>query len=260
MDSSLFRFFLLSGCLLVSSVAAVAQSFKVALGDSIKSGVVGSEILFEARITNLSPGALTLAFVRTTNTLPAGWQSAMCVDALCFAPGLDSVALTPVFGCAPLRTGDSTTFSVHVTPQVNPGSGIVRVCVKNAENPGDSASMRFVTNATANSVPTDHTQPVDCALYQNYPNPFNLETTIGFRVWTARPSESSKADGGLRSRDVRLGVYDLLGREVAVLADGEMDPGMHTVIWNAFGMAGGVYWYRLVSGSTCLTRSVVLVK
>jgi hypothetical protein len=107
-------------------------------------------------------------------------------------------------------------------------------------------------------------QPLACTLLQNYPNPFNPSTKIGFRVW------------GLGSAGVRLAVYDVLGREVAVLVNENKEPGGdYTVTWNAGGMASGVYLYRLEihsldpvgnsasisgSGGFAQTRQLVLLR
>ncbi len=75
--------------------------------------------------------------------------------------------------------------------------------------------------------------PADFALSQNYPNPFNPSTNIRF----ALP----------RAADVSLVVFDVLGREVAVLAKGHHEAGVHTATWNASHAASGVYFARLTA-------------
>jgi len=77
--------------------------------------------------------------------------------------------------------------------------------------------------------------------YQNYPNPFNPVTTITFSVGTY--SHTS------------LRVYDMLGREIAVLANENKSPGSYQVQWNAKGMPSGVYFYRIVRCAICTTGS-----
>jgi hypothetical protein len=59
---------------------------------------------------------------------------------------------------------------------------------------------------------------------------------------------------------VRLVVYDLLGREVAVLVDGYQVPGEHRVTFDARKLASGVYFYRLVAGGAVQTRKMALVR
>jgi hypothetical protein len=84
------------------------------------------------------------------------------------------------------------------------------------------------------------------SLEQNYPNPFNPNTVIGFQL-----SVASRAD---------LRVYDLLGREVAVLVNSEMSAGHHEVKFDAAGFASGVYLYRLQAGGFVETRKLLLTK
>jgi hypothetical protein len=73
--------------------------------------------------------------------------------------------------------------------------------------------------------------PGKFALEQNYPNPFNPSTAIRYSL----PQRA----------DVSLRVFDLLGREVAVLATGTQDAGVHEALWNAGRVASGLYFYRL---------------
>jgi len=97
-------------------------------------------------------------------------------------------------------------------------------------------------------VPAQDGLPENFALYQNYPNPFNPSTKIGYRVW------------GVGSGWVRLAVYDMLGREVAVLVNETKNPGTYTVRFDGSGLASGVYLYRLVAGNFVDTKKFVLLK
>ncbi|MGA7161208.1 MAG: T9SS type A sorting domain-containing protein [Bacteroidota bacterium] len=83
-------------------------------------------------------------------------------------------------------------------------------------------------------------------LQQNYPNPFNPSTQIKFSI----------AHAGF----VSLKVYDILGREVATLVNGELASSSYSVTWNASGVASGVYFYRLQSGNDVETRKLMLMK
>ena len=88
--------------------------------------------------------------------------------------------------------------------------------------------------------------PTEYALFNAYPNPFNPSTTIQYDV----PELSH----------VRLTVYDMLGREVMVLVDGEREAGRYSVTMNADGLRSGVYVYRFQTGKFTQTRKVVLMK
>jgi arylsulfatase A-like enzyme len=83
-------------------------------------------------------------------------------------------------------------------------------------------------------------------LFQNYPNPFNPETSIRFSV----PQRSH----------VSLKIFDVLGKEVATPVNGELDPGLHSVVFDARGLASGLYFYRLLTTSSAYTKSMLLVK
>jgi len=97
--------------------------------------------------------------------------------------------------------------------------------------------------------------PAEFNLAQNYPNPFNPTTVIAYEL----PAQSY----------VTLRIFDVLGREVAMLINGMEQPGNKTATWNAANMPSGVYFYRLTAlptegGSSTGTftdvRKVLLMK
>lgn len=92
-----------------------------------------------------------------------------------------------------------------------------------------------------------HTLPNSITLAQNYPNPFNPTTSISFSL----PA----------SQVVNLKVYDMLGREVATLANSvRFAAGEHTVSFDAANLSSGMYIYRLQSSNVVLTRKMTLIK
>jgi hypothetical protein len=109
----------------------------------------------------------------------------------------------------------------------------------------------FVTclGEAASGVPVEEA-PLDLpqrfALYPNYPNPFNPTTTIRFDVQN--------------QRRVRLTVYDVAGRKLATLVDGDYAPGRYTVTVDARAWASGVYFYRIEAGDYQETKKMVFVK
>jgi hypothetical protein len=93
---------------------------------------------------------------------------------------------------------------------------------------------------------TDDT-PSEFVLNQNYPNPFNPSTNISFTLPQAER--------------ITLKVYDMLGREVAVLADRQLfNAGTSQVTFNARNLSSGVYIYQLQTSSMSLTRKMTLIK
>ncbi|MFT7553648.1 MAG: putative repeat protein (TIGR01451 family), partial [Rhodothermales bacterium] len=88
--------------------------------------------------------------------------------------------------------------------------------------------------------------PEGYVLGQNYPNPFNPVTTIPFALPT--------------TGEVEMVVFDVTGREVAVLVSGVMQAGYHTAVWDAQGAPSGVYLYRITADGFTQVRRLVLLK
>jgi chitinase len=95
--------------------------------------------------------------------------------------------------------------------------------------------------------------PREYALLQNYPNPFNPITSIKYTIGGDR-------GWGLGVSDVTLCVYDVLGREVAVLVNETKAPGAYDVTFDGTGLASGVYIYRLTAGDFAQSRKMLLIK
>jgi hypothetical protein len=90
----------------------------------------------------------------------------------------------------------------------------------------------------------DVVAPSQFALYQNYPNPFNPATAISYQL----PALSG-VEGSANSF-VTLKIFDVLGREVAVLVNGERPAGAYATRWDASALPSGVYFYRLTARPT----------
>jgi len=110
----------------------------------------------------------------------------------------------------------------------------------------DSLAISFNPRFAVSVAEDPSRAPETYALEQNYPNPFNPSTEIRFQV--------------PRVGNVKLAVYDLLGREVSVLVDEMKQPGIYGVQFDGSRLASGAYFYRLVAGSFVQTRKLLLVK
>jgi hypothetical protein len=115
----------------------------------------------------------------------------------------------------------------------------------------DPVEVNSVTGIRAAS------QPAEFRLDQNYPNPFNPATTITFSVGGAIGSGGGQ---GAAPSLVRIAVYDLLGREVAVLASGNIQAGTHSVRFDAGNLPGGVYLCRMQTPEYTRVIRMVLLK
>jgi hypothetical protein len=103
-------------------------------------------------------------------------------------------------------------------------------------NSQSSVSVRGIENLN----------PKGFVLFQNYPNPFNPSTTISFTI----PLRSS----------VSLKIFDMIGREVAIIVSEEMSAGTYSKQWNASMYSSGIYFYRLQAGSFTETKKLVLLR
>jgi hypothetical protein len=129
-------------------------------------------------------------------------------------------------------------FNVRSSSFINSNTGFV--C-------GDSGKVLKTTNGGLTFISHDPVfTPQKFSISQNYPNPFNPVTNIGFRV----------ADFGL----VKLTIYDILGKEIAIIVNEEMQPGSYNVDWDASNYPSGVYFYKIKSGDFVESKKMVLVK
>ena len=112
---------------------------------------------------------------------------------------------------------------------------------------GDGGTILKTTNGGLTSVPNNLNElPLKFKLFQNYPNPFNPNSKIKFQI--------------AKLSDVKLVVYDALGREVTTLVDEQLKPGTYEVEWDGSDYPNGVYFYQMVAGNFINTRKMFLIK
>lgn len=88
--------------------------------------------------------------------------------------------------------------------------------------------------------------PDEDMISQNYPNPFNPTTKIEFAI--------------TQPQNVTIEVFDSIGRKVSTLVKKQLNRGFHSVDFNASGLASGVYFYRIVTDQTVMSKQMVLMK
>jgi subtilisin family serine protease len=162
------------------------------------------------------------------------------------------------FAC-PLAAGVAALL-VKAAPQATPMAIVnaMKATASNADFPNNfvgwgvlnaRAALDYLMGGDTSVTPG---LPASYALYQNYPNPFNPATKIRYRI------------EGPGTSWVRLAVYDLLGREIAVLVNGFQVPGNYELPFVASGLASGVYVYRLealgTKNSFVESRKMVVVR
>lgn len=109
-----------------------------------------------------------------------------------------------------------------------------------------TAQNLFTNNFVIGINPVSTIIPGNFKLYQNYPNPFNPATNIKFDIPEFSP--------------VRITVYDISGRETAVLVNQDLKAGSYEVKLDAVGFSSGIYYCRISAGSFAETIKMVMLK
>jgi len=112
-------------------------------------------------------------------------------------------------------------------------------CVINGVLYGDT-SMLLGFNLISSEIPLTY------SLSQNYPNPFNPFTNIKFDL--------------PKSGFVEITIFDIQGREIAILVNQQMQPGVYSVNWDASNYPSGVYFYSMTTGDHAESRKMILLK
>ena len=123
-------------------------------------------------------------------------------------------------------------------------------------------SKNLVTSVEENEL-LDGKIKSDFVLLQNYPNPFNPSTTIRYSIPTGTHPSIPSREGKERSERgvlVTLKVYDILGREVAILLKQKQRPGNYEITWDANNHPSGVYFYQLSAGDFISTKKMILLR
>ncbi|MFV1883882.1 MAG: GLUG motif-containing protein [Balneola sp.] len=142
-----------------------------------------------------------------------------------------------------IRNNSAENDSANI-PNLSFPNSPIRVLQKSKAVPS-RFSLRITTANSVSNEPGDGL-PTTFNLDQNYPNPFNPSTIINYQL-----PEQSK---------VKLEVFDMLGRKVATLVDGQATAGYHQVTFNASNLASGMYIYHLEANQQLFTKKMLLIK
>ncbi len=226
--------------------ASIDEEISLDVAATSLSDTLGSEMIFDMTVVNISSVEQTVFLVRTLNELPSGWQSSLCFGENCFSPALDSIASTIEFGVEPLAPGDTLLTSLHVFPNVTDGTANVQLQIGTFVNPADRITLDFTATASATAVDDKQIKPDHYFLSQNYPNPFNPSTTIYYGL----------KEAGM----VSLKVYNMLGAEVATLVNEYKPAGSFNVSFDASTLSSGIYFYKLETNNYVQVNKMILEK
>jgi serine protease AprX len=179
-------------------------------------------------------------------------QGTSVVVAYAYEPSMYTTARGTSFSC-PLAAG-AAALILKAVPTATPMQIIntMKSTASRASTPDNAYGWGTVNtvaaiNALGGIIIVPPTPlPAAIQLDQNYPNPFNPRTTIGITLPQAG--------------DLRLAVYDILGRQVALLADGRYAEGPHVFEFDGSQLASGAYIYRLSAGGMQFTKRMMLVR
>jgi hypothetical protein len=127
-----------------------------------------------------------------------------------------------------------------INASVNTSSNSVTFETTNLSN------FYILAGSAVTDIETEAALPTAYELKQNYPNPFNPTTTISYSLPVAG--------------NITLKVYDILGNEVAQLANGFHNAGSYTLKFDGTNLASGIYLYRLTGGNFTSTKKLMLIK
>jgi photosystem II stability/assembly factor-like uncharacterized protein len=215
---------------------------------------IGIAVGDNAAILRTTNGGNNWVPINYTYSTCALWQVRFMSSSAGYIPGFCSQIL---------RTSDGGANWCYQTSPVNTDmaacfftSNDTGYMVSSAPQLGLKGYILRTTNGGGNCMPIgieniSNEIPAQFHLYQNYPNPFNPATKIKFSL--PLPSK-----GGVH--EVKLIIYDILGKEVATLVNEELKPGTYEVEWNASNYPSGVYYYSLQADEYKETKKMVVIK
>ncbi len=156
-----------------------------------------------------------------------------------------------------MNSGDTQIVVLSYMITRDGGSNLQNVCA--LQSVSDSALKYYYTDfrtcVPIGIEPISSEIPQKYELLQNYPNPFNPATKIRFQI----PPLNLPLSGGDKE-GVSLRIYDVLGKEIAVLVNENLKPGIYEIDWNADNIPSGVYFYSLISNEFTQTKKMVVLK
>lgn len=214
---------------------------------TVLAGTLDGVFVSSGPLASLLPVELVSFTVTVTNGMPLlRWRTATEIDNLGFtierrhvpSGGTERTVVWAKLGFVSGH-GSSNAPQDYLFADRHPENGVMEYRLSQTDRQGAVSYIGSVIVSIA-------LRPLTFSLDQNFPNPFNPSTVIGYDV----PKEGN----------VSLIITDLLGRTVAIAAEGPHTAGRHTVTIDAHGWASGVYLYTIRSGTFSASRRMLLVR
>jgi unsaturated rhamnogalacturonyl hydrolase len=159
---------------------------------------------------------------------------------------LDGQVIAESFDFPPTGDWPDWTYSGEITMNLSEGTHDLRITGLESTSAPNLDHLEFTRQSTKVGRSKENGSPDGITLSQNYPNPFNPATTICFNL----PA----------SQQVKIVVYNLLGKEVDVLVNSDRAAGENRITWNAESLPEGVYYYRLETEGVSESKKMILIK
>ncbi len=186
-----------------------------------------------------------------SSTVTVQWKTISEINNYGFNVQRSAATGTPQWSTLGFVKGNGTTLSSHTYDYVDntaTGTFMYRLQQIDLNN-----TVHYSEPVSATTTGVSSTEPLRFGLEQNFPNPFNPTTEIHYTI-------AGVGHDGSGAANVRLAVYDVLGREVAVLVNEKQAPGVYSVRLNGVSLPSGIYIYRLTAGTFTAIRKMNLVK
>jgi hypothetical protein len=158
------------------------------------------------------------------------------------------------WGGAVITPGSSTSEKLRMSADLSP-NGMSMLSWQDNRNDGGIYAQNINLDGTfgnpSGTISVSGKLPDIYNLFQNYPNPFNPVTKIKFDI----PSAGQSYDP-----DVRIAVFDVLGKEISELVNGQLKPGRYEIWWDAGSYPSGVYFYKIITKDFVESRKMILLK
>ncbi|MEA1973698.1 MAG: T9SS type A sorting domain-containing protein, partial [Candidatus Cloacimonadota bacterium] len=133
---------------------------------------------------------------------------------------------------------------VHIEIHVNSADTFqIYFLVNEAESEAVTYTFNFTSELTENSSNSVEVEQLNLTAY---PNPFNPKTSINFNLQ--------------KNENIKIDIYNVLGKKVETLVDNNFERGSHIVDWNANELPSGIYFFKLVTSQSTATKRITLLK
>ena len=220
----------------------VLTQFKIS-GFSASGKVAWSTPSSGYSLDNLSPAPpQNISGAPLANAIAITWDKSLDKDFNHFAiyrsetEGFDPTVVTPL----------STTINAYFTDQNTEPDKYYYYRISTFDFNGNESDYSSELSFIITEIGQESALPTKYSLYNNYPNPFNPSTQIKFAV--------------PQSGNVKIVIYNSLGKEVSVLKNENLNAGYYNVTWNANGLSSGIYFYKMEANNFVQVKKMLLLK